>query len=94
MKFEFEAGKTEKSLVRFRFNKFWGNVCISVNGKVRLRDFRMYSKELVASWDLIVGVAEQHRIRIEKIRPLLLAGFRSNTYKVYIDGKFFKEYAD
>jgi predicted secreted protein len=28
-----------------------------------------------------------HDVRIEKQRPVLIAGFRSHTYRVFIDGK-------
>jgi len=88
MKFEFEV---DNDRIGFKFNKFWGSVAISVNGKVRLRDFRMYSRQLVASWEFKIP---RHHIRIDKIRPLYFSGFRSNTYKVYIDGRLHREYKD
>ena len=85
MKFEFEV---DNDRVRFKFSKFWG-VSIKVNGKVRLRDFRMYSRQLVASWECRIP---QHHIRVDKIRPLYFSGVRSDIYKVYIDGRLYKEY--
>jgi len=42
--------------------------------------------ELVQRWQLDVGTQETHHVRIEKERPTWLAGLRSHTYRVYVDG--------
>ncbi len=94
MKFDFEVGSDEKHTVCFCFNKFWGNLKIVVDGKKIISDFRFISIELVVSYDFRVGEKEIHQVSIKKVRPLLLAGFRSNNYRVYIDGHLYKEYWD
>ena len=94
MKFTVEIGENEKQVIFFSFNKFWGNIKISVNGKTIIRDIRTFSVDLVKSYEFKVGEKEIHNIRIEKIRPLLLAGLRSNEYKVYVDGEFYKIFRD
>ena len=42
---------------------------------------------LIRSWELEVGSEEKHRVRIDKIRPQLLAGFRPSVFQVFIDDK-------
>lgn len=92
MQFEFEVGTAEKTTIRFCYNRLLCMVSIFVNGRRILRDFRLYSRQLVTSWDFIAGNAEQHRIRIEKVRPLYLSGLRSDTYKAYANGRKVMEY--
>ncbi|WP_243346642.1 hypothetical protein [Parabacteroides sp. FAFU027] len=94
MKFTVEIGEIEKQVIFFSFNKFWGNLKISVNGKTIIRDLRTASADLVKSYEFKVGVKEIHNIRIEKIRPLLFAGLRTNDYKVYVDGELYKVFKD
>lgn len=94
MKFTVEIGENEKQVILFSFNKFWGNLKISVNGKAIIRDIRLFSINLVKPYEFKVGEKEIHNIRIEKIRPLVLAGFRSNDYKIYVDGEFYKVFRD
>jgi hypothetical protein len=94
MKFTVEIGENEKQVIFFSFNKFWGNLKISVNGKTILKDVRMFSVNLVKQYEFKVGQTEIHNIRIEKIRPLIFAGFRTNEYKIYVDGNLYKEFKD
>ena len=94
MKFTVEIGENEKQVIFFRFNKFWGNLKISVNGKTILKDVRMFSVNLVKQYEFKVGQTEIHNIRIEKIRPLIFAVFRTNDYKIYVDGNLYKEFKD
>jgi len=94
MKFTVEIGNTEKQMIYFGFNKFWGNIKISVNGKTVKRDLVMFSFDTVRSYEFEVGRKEIHQIRIEKVRPVYLAGLRSNDYKVYVDGTLFKTFRD
>lgn len=35
-------------------------------------------------WDVQV---EGHAVRVEKVRPLLMAGIRAQTYRVFVDGQ-------
>jgi hypothetical protein len=46
---------------------------------------------LVRSWELEVGSEEKHRVRIDKIRPQILAGLRPSVFQVYIDDKLVDE---
>jgi len=94
MKFTVEIGENEKQVIFFSFNKFWGNLRISVNGKTILKDVRMFSVNLVKQYEFKVGQTEIHNIRIVKIRPMLFAGFRTNEYKIYVDGNLYKEFKD
>jgi hypothetical protein len=94
MKFTVEIGKEEKQIISYSFNKFWGNVKITVNGKKVKSDFRMYSLELSKVYNFSVGQNEKHEIKIEKIRPQFNAGFRSNTYRIFVDNELFKEFKD
>ena len=94
MKFTVEIGNKEKHQISYSFNKFWGNVNISVDGKTIERDLRTYSLELTKSYQFSVGEKERHDIIIEKIRPLIHAGFRSNTYRIFVDGRLLKEFKD
>ena len=51
---------------RFTLQDFWGNIKISVNGKTIIKDIRMFSVDLVKSYEFKVGEKEIHNIRIEK----------------------------
>jgi hypothetical protein len=94
MKIEFEVGYLEQHKVFFSFNKFWGGVVIKVDGKKIIGDLRTISFSLTKAYQFRVGSKEFHEVKIEKIRPLLFAGFRSNDYKVYVDGVLVKECRD
>lgn len=94
MKFTIEIGKKEKQIISYSFNKFWGNVKIKVNNKKVISDFRLYSTSLSNEYHFEVGTIEKHQIKIEKIRPLIMAGYRSNTYKIYVDEELFEVYKD
>jgi hypothetical protein len=39
----------------------------------------------------MVGSAEKHKVVLEKQRPLLFAGFRSQVYRVFVDDKLVHE---
>jgi hypothetical protein len=47
--------------------------------------------ELTTGWTFEVGQQERHAVRIEKERPLILAGFRAHTYRIFVDGEFVQE---
>ena len=46
---------------------------------------------LVRSWEFEVGSEEKHRVRIDKIRPQILAGLRPSVFQVFIDNKLIDE---
>jgi hypothetical protein len=47
-----------------------------------------FSFQLTRAWSVQIN---GHRIFIEKTRPLLLAGFRDQTYRVKVDGQLVAE---
>ena len=83
----FEVGATERHQVVFSFNKFWGNLSITVDDTNIVRTVRIASVELVKAWEFDVGVHEQHHVRIEKHRQRLFAGFRPQPVYAYVDGQ-------
>jgi hypothetical protein len=82
----FEVGDTERHQVLFSFNKFWGNLSITVDGADVVRTVRLASLDLVKRYDFVVGTIEQHHVRIEKHRQRVFAGFRSQPVYAYVDG--------
>ncbi len=91
MKFSLNVGELEKHTVDFYFNQWTGNLNINVDGRREVDDFRMFSLKLTKEYEFPVGTNERHCIRIEKQRKLLLAGFRPQTYRAYIDDTLVKE---
>ena len=81
----FEVGQHEQHQVMFSFNKFWGNLSITVDGEPAVRDLRMFSLKLRKTYRLSVGSHEVHDVRIEKDRTLLLAGARAQPVRAYVD---------
>ena len=53
-----------------------------------LDPFTHFSVKLTRRWQCSV---EGHDVVIDKVRPLLLAGVRPQTYRIFIDGKLVKE---
>jgi len=51
-----------------------------------------FEVQLLDKWDFIVGDVEKHEVRIEKERTRLLAGFRPQKYRVFIDGQLINQY--
>lgn len=81
----FEVGAAERHEVVFTFNKFWGNLTITVDGTSVVRTVSIVSLNLVKRYEFVVGTNEQHRVRIEKHRKLALAGFRPQPVYAYVD---------
>ena len=44
----------------------------------------MFSINLTKTYEFLVGEKEIYKVKIEKIRKLLFAGFRRTKYKVFI----------
>ncbi len=91
MKLRFVVGQAEPHDLTFRFNKFWGNLSIAVDGDVVRRDFRLFSVRLVKRYELSVGNAERHQVVIEKHRELVLAGLRPQPVRAFVDGQLVAE---
>lgn len=82
----FELGEQERHQVTFSFDKIFGRLTISVDGKPVKRDVRVISLRLVKRYEFPVGTRERHIVVIEKERKLLFAGFRSQICRAYVDG--------
>jgi hypothetical protein len=87
----FNIGEKEKHEVTFRFNKFWGNLSITVDDRVVVRDFRLFSLSRTKAYRVTVGDTEEHAVRIEKTRPAALAGFRPQQVRAFVDGDLVAE---
>lgn len=85
MELALDVGHQEKHRVVFRFDKFWGNLSITVDGSPVVRDLRMFSVKLTKTYQFAVGTFELHRVRIEKDRSLVLAGLRAQRVRAYVD---------
>ena len=92
MKFSFMVGVQEQHRIDFSFDQFGGNLEILADGKPLVKDFRMLSVRLTKRYEFAVGVQEQHQIVIEKKRKLILAGFRPQQYRIFIDGQLVQTY--
>jgi len=86
------VGVREQHRVDFSFDQFAGNLEILVDGQPLIKDFRLLSLKLTKRYEFTVGVEEQHSIAIEKERKLLLAGFRPQKYRIFIDGRLVQSY--
>jgi hypothetical protein len=79
--------------VVFRRNWLTGRARVSVDGvEVTLQNpwnpATHYSVSLKRSWTTHVG---DRILLIEKIRPILFAGFRPHTYRLLVDGEVVAE---
>lgn len=92
MQFSFTVGVNEQHRVEFSFDQAIGNLEIKVDGQTAIKDFRVASLKLTKRYDLVVGVNEKHQIVFEKKRKLLLAGFRPQRYRIFIDGQLAQTY--
>ena len=86
------VGVREQHRVDFSFDQFAGNLEILVDGQPLIKDFRLLSLKLTKRYEFTVGVEEPHLIAIEKERKLLLAGFRPQKYRIFIDGRLVQTY--
>jgi hypothetical protein len=92
MDFSFNVGNSEKHAVNFYFNQLIGNVRITVDDKLVVKDFRMFSASLTKQYEFSVGEREVHKVAIVIIRRQILGGARKQDYKVYVDGQFREEH--
>ena len=96
MKFTLEIGIQEKHRIEYYRNWFFGTERLQVDGKLIasrsvLTLSNYISLPLCRRYDFTVGEAETHAVVFEKERPLLLAGIRPHTYRVYVDDKLVHE---
>ena len=92
MTFSFIVGNEERHNIEFLFNPLLGNLYIKMDGKKIVKDFIIFSKSLTRNYSFEIGKKEKHKIKIEKIRKLIFANLRKQTYKVYIDEQLCHEF--
>lgn len=90
--FEFEVGESEKHLVDFTWGQWWGDARISVDGREVLRERHPFGLKTVKRYEVTVGESETHEVVIEKTRPLLVAGFRKQAFRAFVDDVQVGEY--
>jgi hypothetical protein len=96
MKFTVEVGDNEKSRIELYRNWFTGAMQILVNGEqVAQQSWLLPSTHFSFSrkrrHEFGVGEVEKHQVVIERERPLIIAGIRPHTYRVFVDGKLIHE---
>jgi hypothetical protein len=97
VEFKFEVGQNEKHEVQFSRNRHTARIKVLVDNEEvasqnPLNLATHISFKLTKRFEFPVGSQEKHLIRIEHIRPLLVAGFRKHLYRIFIDELFYKEY--
>ncbi len=96
MKFKVEIGDKEKSKIEFSRNNFTGAMVALVDGQRVAQQspfslFTHFSFVKKRRYEFSVGKAEMHKVVLEKERPWLVAGFRRQTYRVFVDGHLVHE---
>ncbi len=96
MKFTLEVGDKEKSTIEFSRNCWTGAMQTLVDGRSVARQnpfspFTHFSGARKRRYEFSVGKTETHKVVLEKERPWLVAGFRRQTYRVFVDGKLVHE---
>ena len=96
MRFALEVGDNEKSKIEFSRNWFTGAMQILVDGEQVaqqswLAPFTHFGFTRKRRQQFVVGKDEKHQVVIEKERPLIIAGVRPQTYRVFVDGQLIHE---
>jgi len=96
MRFTLEVGDKEKSRIEFSRNWFTGAMRALVDGRrvaeqSPLSPFTHFSGARKRRYEFSVGKTETHQVVLEKERPLMIAGFRPQTYRVFVDGQLVHE---
>jgi hypothetical protein len=91
MRFVVEVGNAEKTKIEFSRNWYTGTMSTIANGvQVAQQDAldpsTHFSFKTLRRYVFTVGELEKHHVVIEKERPLLLAGLRPQTYRIFVDG--------
>src|SRR5580704_3535527 len=97
MRFTLDVGNQEKSHIELYRNHCSGRMRITVNDRLVAQKSPWtfsthFNFEWVKRYELTVGEKEQHQVVIEHERPFLLAGFRRQKYRVYVDGQLAREH--
>lgn len=90
--FEFDVGDVEQHHVQFRWGQVFGLAQIWVDGAEVLRERHIFGFDTTRSYQVLVGTDEVHSVRIEKVRPQYLSGFRKQGCRAFVDGRFIGDY--
>ncbi len=96
MRFTLEVGDKEKSKIEFSRNWFTGAMRALVDGRRVAQQspfspFTHFSFRKKWRYEFSVGKTETHQVVLERERPWLVAGFRPQTYRVFVDGQLVHE---
>jgi len=97
MKFDFEIGGQPPVRIVFRRNAFTGTMRITADGQtVGATSPFMPSTHLddrkVKRYEFTTGTGTPHQVAIEHHFPRFFAGFRPQTYRLFVDGSLKKAY--
>ena len=96
MKLIIELGGQCKTRIVFSRNWFTGRVTLDVDGTtisaVSPWDMSTHiALRLTTEYHITIGDPEPQRVVIVRRRPLLFAGFRPHSYRVYVDDALVQE---
>lgn len=88
----------EGTIIRFYRNSFFGSVSIKANGQVvysrsALNPSIHFESALTREYEFSLPGATPRHVCITKVRPLVLAGVRTNRYDVAYNGQNIGSYA-
>ncbi len=92
MDFTVAIGADETHDVHLRFNQWFGQVRIDVDGKGVAGDWRPFTVHRTRRYEIPVGNSERHDVVIEKTRKGLFGGFRDQSCRVLVDGELVGTY--
>jgi hypothetical protein len=92
IEFGFQVGTSEIHQVNFYLNQTWGSLLITVDDQVVLQRSEMFSLSTTKNYEFSVGNVERQQVRIQKVRPWVLAAFRKSTITVFVDDIQLLEY--
>ena len=97
MTFDFEVGDEKKAHVSFYRNWFTGTLKIKVNGasvlwRSALNPLTHFSVTLTRAYSFYLEDDKENEVVIVKVRPLLFAGVRPQTYIVLWKGNQIAQY--
>lgn len=82
----------DNAWLEFQRSNVWGSVSASVNGRrvFSVSPFNLTTllgTSAVRRYRFTITEPERIEVVVEKHRPLVLAGFRNNEYRVFANGK-------
>ena len=92
MRFSLDIGDTDRHRIEYERNWFTGKERLLADGELVasrtiLSPSNYVSFPLARRYEFTVGTTKPHAVVFEKERPLLIAGIRPHTYRVFVDGQ-------